>query len=84
MTQLRKRCHCLSSLRKPPSPWGAIQCVPPKRSPAHCLCTVLTARGPPLWDECDAHMSDGVEVEPDWDMAAQPAPGYEVDQCINW
>jgi hypothetical protein len=42
------------------------------------------ARGPPLWDECDAQMSDGVEVEPDWDMAAQPAPDYEVAQRINW
>jgi hypothetical protein len=29
-------------------------------------------------------MSDGVEVEPDFDMAAQPAPDYEVDQRINW
>jgi hypothetical protein len=45
---------------------------------------VSPARGPPLWDECDAQMSDGVEVEPDFDMAAQPAPDYEVDQRINW
>jgi hypothetical protein len=24
---------------------------------------------------CDAQKDDGVQVEPDWDMAAQPAPG---------
>jgi len=45
---------------------------------------ITPARGPPLWEECDAQMSDGVEVESDWDMAAQPAPDYEVDQRINW
>jgi len=27
---------------------------------------------------------EGVAVEPDWDLAAQPAPDYEVDQRINW
>jgi hypothetical protein len=99
-----------------------IQCVPPMRSPAHCLCAVLIARisevlrllrpvcggqmrliafithsadirqildhigvdsqpphitparGPPLWDDCgDAQMGESVEVEPGWDMTAQPA-----------
>jgi len=29
-------------------------------------------------------MGEGVEVEPDWDLAAQPEPDYEVDQRINW
>ena len=52
---------------------------PPRIAPAH---------GPPLWDRCDAQMGEGVEVEPDWktdwDMAAQPAPDYEVDQRVNW
>jgi hypothetical protein len=48
---------------------------PPKISPA---------RGPPLWDECDAHSSEGTQIEPDWDLAAQPAPDYEVDQRITW
>ena len=47
---------------------------------------ITPARGPPLWDECDAQV--GVEVEPDWatdwDGAAQPAPDYEVDQRIHW
>jgi len=37
---------------------------------------ISPARGPPLWDECDAQTGDGVEVEPDWDLAAQPAPDY--------
>ncbi|MHB8951129.1 MAG: hypothetical protein ACYC4S_19075 [Rhodoferax sp.] len=34
----------------------------------------------------DAQMGDGVAVavEPDWDLAAQPAPDYEADQRINW
>ena len=40
--------------------------------------------GPPLWDDCDAQKDDGVQAEPDWDMAAQPAPDYEVDQRVNW
>jgi hypothetical protein len=45
---------------------------------------IAPARGPPLWDDCDAQTSDGVHIEPDWDLAAQPAPDYEVDQRINW
>ena len=42
------------------------------------------ARGPPLWDDCDAQMDEWVHMEPDWDLAAQPAPDYEVDQRVNW
>jgi hypothetical protein len=39
----------------------------------------------PLQDDCgDAQMGETVEVEPGWDMTAQPAPDYEVDQRINW
>ena len=45
---------------------------------------ITPARGPPLWDGCDAPMGEGVEVEPDWDEAAQPAPDFEVDQRISW
>jgi len=45
---------------------------------------IAPARGPPLWDDGDAHSNDGVQVEPDWALAAQPAPDYEVDQRINW
>jgi hypothetical protein len=45
---------------------------------------ISPARGPPLWDDCDAHVGEGIEVEPDWDLAAQPAPDYEVDQRVNW
>jgi hypothetical protein len=48
---------------------------PPRISPA---------RGPPLWDDCDAQTGDGVQIEPDWDLAAQAGPDYEVDQRINW
>ena len=50
------------------------------RAPA----AIAPARGPPLWDDSDAQMDDGVEVEPDWDLAAQPAPDFDADQCINW
>jgi hypothetical protein len=45
---------------------------------------ISPARGPPLWDEGNALAGEGVEGEPDWDMAAQPAPDYEVDQRVNW
>jgi hypothetical protein len=48
--------------------------------PAH----ISPARGPPLWDGCDAQTDEGVHIEPDWDLAAQTAPDYEVDQRINW
>jgi hypothetical protein len=38
------------------------------------------ARGPLLWEDCGAQVSEDIESEPDWDMAAQPLPDYEVDQ----
>jgi len=52
-----------------------VDCEPPRITPA---------RGPPLWDDCDAQMGEGVEIAPDWDLAAQPAPDFEADQRINW
>jgi hypothetical protein len=46
---------------------------------------ISPACGPPLWDECDdAQSDDGAKIEPDWDLAAQPAPDYAVDQRISW
>ena len=37
---------------------------------------ISPARGPPLWDDGgDAQMGDGVQTQPDWEMAAQP---------VNW
>jgi len=45
---------------------------------------ISPARGPPLGVDCDAQMDDGVHIEPDWDLAAQPAPDFEVDQRISW
>ena len=46
---------------------------------------IAPARGPPLWEECDAQMGDGAQIEPaDWDLATQPAPDFEVDQRISW
>jgi hypothetical protein len=46
--------------------------------------STIETREPPLWDECDAQMGEDVQIEPDWYLAAQPAPDYEVDQRINW
>ena len=37
-----------------------------------------------MWQDCDAQKGDGVQVEPDWDLAAQPAADYEVDQRMNF
>jgi hypothetical protein len=46
---------------------------------------ISPARGPPLWDDCsDAQMDEGVHIKPDWNLAAQLAPDYEVDQRISW
>ena len=46
---------------------------PPRISPA---------RGPPLWNDGDAQMDDGAQIEPDWGLAAQLAPDHEVDQML--
>ena len=46
---------------------------------------ISPVRGPPLWEDCgDAQIDQGAQIEPDWDLAAQPAPEYEVDQRISW
>ena len=45
---------------------------------------ISPARGPPLWEDFDEQIGEGVESEADWDLAAQPAHDYEVDQRINW
>jgi hypothetical protein len=29
-------------------------------------------------------MDDGVEIEPNWDLAEQPVPDYEIDQRVSW
>jgi hypothetical protein len=29
-------------------------------------------------------VGNSVQIEPDWNLAAQAAPDYEVDQRINW
>ena len=43
---------------------------------------ITPARGPPPWDGADVPKGEGVEVEPDWDEAAQPAPDFGVDQRV--
>lgn len=41
-------------------------------------------RGPPVWDDCDEQVGEDAQIDSDWDLAAHPAPDYEVDQRINW
>ena len=45
---------------------------------------IKPARGPPLWDACDAQGGEGTEPVPDWDEAVQLEPDFEVDQRISW
>ena len=45
---------------------------------------IAPARGPPLWEDCDAQADEDSQIGTDWDVLAQPAPDYEVDQRINW
>ena len=45
---------------------------------------IAPARGPPLWEDFDAQVGEGSQIEPDWDIAAQPAPDFDVDQRVNW
>lgn len=45
---------------------------------------IAPARGPPLWDGCDAQAGEGIETWSGWDESAQPAPDFEVDQRVNW
>ena len=44
---------------------------------------ISPARGPPLWDGCDAPSDEGV-VEPNWDDADQSTPDVDIDQSISW
>ena len=48
--------------------------------PAH----ISPARGLPLWEDCDAHVDHGEQIELDWNLATQPAPDYDVGQRISW
>ena len=63
-----------AQIRRVLEPIG-VESQPPRLAPA---------RGPPLWEDCDAQLGDGVQFEPDWDLAVQPALDYEVDQRVNW
>ena len=45
---------------------------------------IAPERGPPRREDGDAQMGEGVAIEPDWDLAAQSAPDYEVDRQVNW
>jgi hypothetical protein len=45
---------------------------------------IYPARGPPLWERCDAQAGEGSQTGSDWDLVAQPTPDYEVDQRVSW
>jgi hypothetical protein len=49
---------------------------------------IAPARGPPLWDECDAQGADGAgqeaPIDPDWGESAQAAPDDAPDQRTDW
>ena len=46
---------------------------------------IAEALGHPVWEDSgDARMDDGVQIEPDRDLAEQPAPDFEVDQRVSW
>ena len=37
-----------------------------------------------LTSDSDAQTDEGVHIEPDWDLAPQPAPDFVVDQSVSW
>ena len=43
---------------------------------------IAPARGPPLWEAAMA--SEQAGNDPQWDLAAQPEPEFELDQRIAW
>jgi hypothetical protein len=46
---------------------------------------IAPARGPPLWEDYLAQETgEGVEAEPDWDLANQSPPDYPDDQRTDW
>ena len=49
---------------------------------------IAPARGPPLWDACDAQGADGAgqggRIEPGWGESAQTAPDDVFDQRTDW
>jgi Putative transposase len=50
--------------------------------PAEPPC-ISPARGPPLWENCDAQARNAAQIEQDWAPEAQSAPIYEDDQRVN-
>jgi len=49
---------------------------------------IAPARGPPLWEGEGAQKTgegvEGVQAEPDWDLANQSPPDYLDDQRTDW
>jgi len=46
---------------------------------------ITPARGPPLWDDRGAQEpGEGVDAEPNWNMASQSTPDYPDDQHTTW
>ena len=77
-----------TAMASPTSTTGAARAISGARSAFTTLmvistATVSSARGPPLCDDCGAQTVESVAVEPDWDLAAQPAPDNDVDRLVN-
>lgn len=45
---------------------------------------IIPARGPPLWDDCDAQAGEGVNTLPDRDESHQAMRDFEADQRTSW
>jgi Putative transposase len=45
---------------------------------------ILSARGPPLWDDYGAQVGEGSQISSDWDLAVQVAGEFEVDRRPSW
>jgi hypothetical protein len=45
---------------------------------------IYPARGPPLWESCDALAGEDSQIGSDWGLAAQPTPDCEVDHRVSW
>ena len=45
---------------------------------------ISLARGPPLWDACDAAQIEVFDAEPEWAIEQQLGPDAQFDQSVNW
>ena len=46
--------------------------------------SITSARGPPLWKECNAQMAEGLDAGPYWHGTALRIPEFDDDKRISW